>query len=143
MYLEALLCVLFIWAVSGKNMQLALFEKFICTASVICAWLMQTLTTAIQKHVCYSIIFNQVNQLQPDFKFFVRWASQHCCFMSFPERSISIENVRGVVISGAPTMNFPLGPRVVSFTGTDSPVESEFSIAPCAEFLAPKNGKEK
>jgi len=62
-YLEALLCVLFIWAVSGKNMQLALFEKFICTASVICAWLMQTLTTAIQKHVCYSIIFTQVNQL--------------------------------------------------------------------------------
>ena len=62
-YLEALLCVLFIWAASGKNMQLALFEKFICTASVICAWLMQTLTTAIQKHVCYSIIFNQVNQL--------------------------------------------------------------------------------
>ena len=29
----------------------------------------------------------------------------------------------GVVISGAPTMNFPLGPRVVSCTGTDSPVE--------------------
>ena len=42
--------------------------------------------------------------------------------MSFPERSISIENVRGVVISGAPTMNFPLGPRVISSTGTDSPV---------------------
>ena len=45
--------------------------------------------------------------------------------MSFPERSISIENVRGVVISGAPTMNFPLGPRVVSSTGTDSPVNME------------------
>ena len=45
--------------------------------------------------------------------------------MSFPERSISIENVRGVVISGAPTMNFPLGPRVVSSTGTDSPVIHE------------------
>ena len=42
--------------------------------------------------------------------------------MSFLERSISIENVRGVVISGAPSMNFPLGPRVVSSTGTDSPV---------------------